>query len=67
MGSRTGSGWAMEHGDDDIVIFKDHDFVMLGDIHKPQILDLRVEFSTPVLQFNKTFQKMDVKAINLDN
>ena len=38
MGSRTGSV-AMEHGDDDIGIFKDHDFVMLGDIHKPQILD----------------------------
>ena len=51
MGSRTGSGWAMEHGDDDIIIFKDHDFVMLGDIHKPQILDTegRVE------KFNKRY------------
>ena len=38
MGSKTGSGWAMEHGDDDISIFKGHDFVMLGDIHKYQVL-----------------------------
>lgn len=54
MGSTTGSGWAMEHGDDDINIFKGHDFVMLGDIHKPQILDTegRVQYSGSTIQQN---------------
>ena len=54
MGSKTGSGWAMEHGDDDISIFKGHDFVMLGDIHKPQILDTegRVQYSGSTIQQN---------------
>jgi len=52
MGSTTGSGWAMDHGDDDISIFKDHDFVMLGDIHKPQILDTegRVQYAGSTIQ-----------------
>ena len=52
MGSRTGSGWAMDHGDDDISIFKGHDFVMLGDIHKPQILDTegRVQYAGSTIQ-----------------
>ena len=54
MGSKTGSGWAMEHGDDDISIFKGHDFVMLGDIHKPQILDpdKRVQYAGSTIQQN---------------
>jgi len=54
MGSTTGSGWAMEHGDDDISIFKDHQFVMLGDIHKPQILDTegRVQYAGSTIQQN---------------
>ena len=54
MGSTTGSGWAMEHGDDDISIFKDHQFVMLGDIHKPQILDSegRVQYAGSTIQQN---------------
>ena len=54
MGSTTGSGWAMDHGDDDIDIFKGHDYVMLGDIHKPQILDRegRVQYSGSTIQQN---------------
>ena len=54
MGSTTGSGWAMEHGDDDINIFKDHQYVMLGDIHKPQILDTegRVQYAGSTIQQN---------------
>ena len=54
MGSTTGSGWAMEHGDDDISIFKDHQYVMLGDIHKPQILDTegRVQYAGSTIQQN---------------
>jgi DNA repair exonuclease SbcCD ATPase subunit/predicted phosphodiesterase len=52
MGSTTGTGWAMDHGDDDINIFKGHDFVMLGDIHKPQILDTegRVQYAGSTIQ-----------------
>jgi exonuclease SbcC len=38
--SRTDLGWIMEHGEDDLSIFKGHDFAFLGDIHKTnQILD----------------------------
>ena len=54
MGSTTGTGWAMEHGDDDISVFKGHDFAMLGDIHKPQILDPegRVQYAGSTIQQN---------------
>jgi len=54
MGSRTGTGWALEHGDDDISVFKGHDFAMLGDIHKPQILDAegRVQYAGSTIQQN---------------
>ena len=38
--SRTDLGWVMEHGEDDLSIFEEHDFAFLGDIHKTnQILD----------------------------
>ena len=37
MGSTTGTGWAMEHGDDDISVFKGHDFAMLGDINMARL------------------------------
>jgi len=54
MGSTTGTGWAMEHGDDDVSVFKGHDFAMLGDIHKPQILDPegRVQYAGSTIQQN---------------
>jgi DNA repair exonuclease SbcCD ATPase subunit/DNA repair exonuclease SbcCD nuclease subunit len=54
QGSTTGTGWAMEHGDDDISVFKGHDFAMLGDIHKPQILDTegRVQYAGSTVQQN---------------
>jgi DNA repair exonuclease SbcCD ATPase subunit len=54
MGSRTGSGWAMEFGDDDISIFSKCDYAMLGDIHKPQILDPegRVQYAGSTVQQN---------------
>ena len=35
----TDVGWKMEHGEDELRIFSDHDFAMLGDIHKRQYLD----------------------------
>ena len=38
-GSRVGSNYSLDHGEDDIGIFKDFDYAMLGDIHKIQYLD----------------------------
>ena len=39
-GCDTDIGWTMEHGEDDISIFKDMDYAFLGDVHKTnQILD----------------------------
>jgi len=35
----TDVGWKMEHGEDELRIFSEHDFAMLGDIHKRQYLD----------------------------
>jgi len=36
---QTDAGWTMEHGEDNIAIFEEFDFAMLGDIHKRQFLD----------------------------
>jgi DNA repair exonuclease SbcCD nuclease subunit len=38
-GSTTGANWTMSQGDDDVSIFEDFDFAMLGDIHKQQQID----------------------------
>jgi|TARA_R110001599_G_scaffold79823_2_gene216089 DNA repair exonuclease SbcCD ATPase subunit/predicted MPP superfamily phosphohydrolase len=39
-GCKTDQNWVMEYGEHDISIFKDYDYVFLGDIHKTnQILD----------------------------
>ena len=38
-GSKVGSDWSLENGDDDISIFSGFDFAMLGDIHRMQFLD----------------------------
>ena len=38
-GSKTGSNWTMDQGDDNTDIFRDFDFAMLGDIHRQQHLD----------------------------
>tara|TARA_R110000824_G_C15227084_1_gene678102 strand:+ start:446 stop:3583 length:3138 start_codon:yes stop_codon:yes gene_type:complete len=38
-GCLTASGWSMDQGDDTASIFRDHDYAMLGDIHKTQFLD----------------------------
>jgi len=52
MGSKTGANWTMDQGDDDISIFKDFDFAMLGDIHRQQELDTegRVRYSGSLVQ-----------------
>ena len=36
---KTDSNWTMSYGEDDITIFDDFDFAMLGDIHRRQFLD----------------------------
>ena len=53
--SRTDLGWVMEHGEDDLSIFKGHDFAFLGDIHKTnQILDHdgRIRYAGSTVQQN---------------
>jgi len=38
-GSQVGSGFSLDHGEDDMSIFSDFDYAMLGDIHKTQAMD----------------------------
>ena len=38
-GAQTDLGYVLQEGQDDVDIFKDHDFAMLGDIHKQQAID----------------------------
>jgi len=54
-GVQTDVGWVMEHGDHDVSIFANHDYAMLGDIHKTnQILDTegRVRYCGSIVQQN---------------
>ena len=61
-GVTTDIGYALEHSDHDIDIFKDHDYAFLGDIHKTnQILDndgrIRYPGSTVQQNFGETDDK----------
>ena len=69
--SETDLGWVMEHGEDDISIFKGHDFAFLGDIHKTnQVLDKekRIRYAGSTVQQNhgetndKGFLVWDIKS-----
>ena len=54
-GVETDLGWVMDHGEDNIDIFGEHDFAFLGDIHKTnQILDTegRVRYCGSTIQQN---------------
>jgi exonuclease SbcC len=54
-GVQTDIGWTMQGGDHDISIFSDHDYALLGDIHKTnQILDTegRVRYPGSTIQQN---------------
>jgi len=44
QGSQVGSGFSLDHGEDNLSIFKDFDYAMLGDIHRTQYLDLEKKF-----------------------
>ena len=53
-GSQVGSGFSLEHGEDDLSIFKGFDYAMLGDIHRTQYLDAdqKVWYSGSTVQQN---------------
>ena len=54
MGSQVGSGFGLDHGEDDISIFDSFDYAMLGDIHRTQFLDpdRRVWYAGSTVQQN---------------
>lgn len=53
-GSLVGSDFSLDHGEDDISVFKDFDYAMLGDIHRTQHLDndKRVWYAGSTVQQN---------------
>ena len=53
-GCQVGSGFSLEHGEDDMSIFKKFDYAMLGDIHRLQHLDKekRVWYAGSTVQQN---------------
>ena len=53
-GCKTGSGYVMSFGEDTLDIFEKFDFAMLGDIHRPQALDMkrRVRYAGSTIQQN---------------
>ncbi len=53
-GSKVGSDWALENGEDDVSIFAGFDYAMLGDIHRMQFLDneCRVAYCGSTVQQN---------------
>ena len=60
-GCKTDLGWRMNEGEDETTIFSDHDFSMLGDIHRRQSLDddgrIRYCGSTVQQNFGETDDK----------
>jgi exonuclease SbcC len=53
-GSKVGSDWSLENGEDDVSIFAGFDYAMLGDIHRMQFLDneCRVAYCGSTVQQN---------------
>ena len=53
-GCQTSLGWVMDEGEDSVSIFKDFDYGLLGDIHKPQAMDRegRVRYAGSTIQQN---------------
>jgi DNA repair exonuclease SbcCD ATPase subunit len=70
-GSQSDDGWELE-GEVDIEFFKDYDFVMLGDIHKRQTLDVagRILYCGSTIQQNygetpnKGFSVWEIRSSN---
>lgn len=59
---QTDAGWTMEHGEDNLSIFEEFDFAMLGDIHKRQFLDKENVSITQALLFSRTTEKRTTRA-----
>jgi len=58
-GSMVGSGFSLDHGEDDVSIFEDFDYAMLGDIHKTQRLGTS--------DFNKNeYEEIEIDESELD-
>jgi len=53
-GCKTDLGWRMNEGEDEVKIFTDHDYSLLGDIHRRQSLDVagRVRYCGSTIQQN---------------
>ena len=51
---KTDLNWTMDHGEDELDIFKEFDYAMLGDIHKRQSLDKhgRIRYCGSTIQQN---------------
>jgi len=65
-GVTTDTGWVMTHGDHPITIFKGHDYVLLGDIHKTnQILDEEGRVRYPGSTVQQNFGETDDKGFLL--
>ena len=65
-GVKTDTGWVMTHGDHPITIFKGHDYVLLGDIHKTnQILDEEGRVRYPGSTVQQNFGETDDKGFLL--
>lgn len=80
---QTDSGWVMEDGENDVNIFEEFDYAMLGDIHKQQSLDkygkIRYPGSTVQQGFGECVDKgmliweirgkndFDVKSVTFNN
>lgn len=66
-GCLVGSDYALDHGEDDVSIFQDFDYAMLGDIHGLQSLDLegKVMYAGSTVQQN--FGESELKGYLLWN
>ena len=64
---QTDAGWTMEHGEDNLTIFEEFDFAMLGDIHKRQFLDdeKRVYYPGSTIQQNHLLARSPARLLCL--
>lgn len=60
---QTDSGWVMEDGENDINIFEEFDYALLGDIHKYQSLDREGRIRYPGSTIQQGFGESEDKGI----
>jgi DNA repair exonuclease SbcCD ATPase subunit/predicted phosphodiesterase len=62
-GVQTDIGWTMQGGDHDLSIFSDHDYALLGDIHKTnQVLDTEGKVRYPGSTIQQNFGETNDKG-----